>query len=324
MPTISDLPYASLPLAGNEKTIVNSQGGTRSVTISDLATPLALGADFITTSPSAPTQGLKLFADANAGRRRLGWVGPSNLDVGVQSYLAANKCGYWGATGNITNAFNSANPGVMLWNFNHNVTGTATARNVVNTNLFTSTKRLGIAAGTSVSSVGTRHGILQFSRRFGFEYVVRFGISGLPSSGTGAWMVGLISSAAIQSQIGGGSAFGVCLRGVYGAAPNAWTIQSKTTASGTPTTHATLDAIAFPTNTANVDVYQIRFFCAPAGTSIFWRMERLNTGDVAEGEMTTDLPPEASLLSPIVSGIQNTASAGWAVDIISQYIETDY
>lgn len=324
---ISELPSATTPLAGTEVLPIVQGGETRKVPASALGgDPLALSDQSAT--PSAPTSGLKLYGVAKAGRRRPTWIGPAGVDTSVQSFLAANKVGFWSANGNGTNGMNNAAPDIILFNFGHTTSGTATARNVATTNLFTRTRRIGYAVGTGASA-GTRHAKAQFSRDGGFEYIVRFGISALPlATFAGIYSVGLGSSTSFQRQIGSGAQSGVGITMTLNTdAPinNSFRVVSATNAGDTPTVHDDLDLTDFPVATANVDLYEVRFFCAPGGSSVFWRIERLNTGNVDSGEITTALPTSSTLLSPFIGiGTAAVNSSGMAIDVVSQYIETDF
>ncbi|MDQ4136161.1 MAG: DUF2793 domain-containing protein, partial [Pseudomonadota bacterium] len=80
----------------------------------------------------------------------------------------------------------------------------------------------------------------------------------------------------------------------------------------------------FPANTQEVDLYEVRFFCAPNADRIGVSLERLNTGHVAEATLTTDLPDAGTLLGPQIWISNGTAAAAVAIDVVSQYIETDH
>jgi hypothetical protein len=77
----------------------------------------------------------------------------------------------------------------------------------------------------------------------------------------------------------------------------------------------------FPANTSGVDVYDLMLWCEPNGSEIGWRVHRLNSGHVASGVFTSDLPGAGTFLAPhvwISNG--NTASAS-AIDLVHMYLE---
>lgn len=274
--------------------------------------PLELLTDYSTTTPSSPATGVKMFARQLAGRRRPAFVGPSGLDTGLQALIGANKIGFWNAVGN------NSTPHVM--GLNNSVSGTATGRNVANTNRYTMMRRIGYQVGTGMVC-GTRHSAPQFNRDAGFEYIARFGVAALPNSGTPSLLVGMVNVTTAVGEIGMGTAAGFGLRLGGGM----WVIHSSGAGSGFPTQHATLPAASFPANTASIDMFEARFFCPPGGTSIGWAVTRIvgGSGEMASGSITTDLPASNVLLSPIIHGSAVTNSSGYGIDVVSQYIETD-
>lgn len=280
--------------------------------------------EYTTTTPTAPVSGVKLFARARGGRRRPAWIGPSGLDSSVQTFFGANKIGYWGAQGNSNTAFNTANPGIMLFNFGHTASGTATTRSVATTNLFTSMRRLGfVSAATAGSVAGTRYGAAQFWRGNaaglgGFDFISRHGFSQVQTGMRS--FVGLWATATAITNVEISTLTNFIALAQNAAHTNLQIMHND--GSGTATI---IDLGAnFPGNTANTDMYDFRLFCPPNASSVFWSVTRLNTGHVAEGEITTDLPSNTTLLSPQVAVCNGATAAAVAVDVVSQYIETDY
>lgn len=273
------------------------------------------------SNPTSPSTGLRLFARKNAGRNRLAYIGPAGIDVSVQAFLGANKVGYWGAQGNSNTAFNTAAPGLMLFNFGHAATGTATARAVATTNLFTSSRRLGfLSSGTVGNSAGTRHNALQFwtgnaAGLGGFEYVARFGISQV--NATTRFFVGMSTSAAViaNSEPMNNAA-------LLGFGAN----MSQTTMRVWSGGGTAVDLGAnFPVKTQNSDLYEVRIFCPPntgSAGNIYWSVTRLNTGHYSEGVFDSLYTP-SGLLSPQIWINNGTTASAVAIDVISQYIETD-
>ncbi|MBJ7446863.1 MAG: hypothetical protein JHC81_04950 [Brevundimonas sp.] len=286
--------------------------------------PLVLADNAV--APSAPASGIKLYAIDKADRRRPGWVGPSGIDTSIQEFIGANKIGFWSAGGNSTTGFNNATPGIMLWNFGHTTQGTVTARNVAASagagRIFNSTRRLGFAQGAATSA-GTRHGLSQFALLNGFEYIARFGISGLPSSGSAGYWAGLQTgtNALTSTFMLNGAAGGV---GAYLSTAGGFQIVHAVSSGSGYTVHKTLNATTFPSSTASIDLYELRLFCPPGATTMAWRVERLNTGDYDEGLITADLPASTALLMPQIACAGSAVSLGVAIDVVSQYIVTDF
>lgn len=229
---------------------------------------------------------------------------------------AHRKVGIWSANGNGT--------GVSTINFGASNTGTPTARNIANTNSFTMMRRLGFPTATG-SVCGTRHNSLQFNRDAGFDYVARVGVASLPSSGFHVLFVGFNSTTNNAAQVGSGSGAGFGLRLVGGTSPNAWYPTSAALSADTATNGESLSGTDFPVNTGSVDMYEIRLFCAPGGSAVDWTVTRLTggSGQTTSGSISTALPASNVLLSPIISGACQTPNTGFAIDVVSQFVETD-
>jgi hypothetical protein len=302
---------------GFDMYLTNSIGLVTAYAVNQSSDPASinLSTDYSTTTPSAPANGVEVFARKLAERRRLAYIGPSGLSTEVQALIAGNKIGWWLAQGNgtVVSTFGMASSA-----------STATARNVSDTNRFTMMRRIGyVATSTSVS---VRHATLQFNRQAGFEYIARLGISALPSSGWFRLLVGLVSTTSGLAALGNGAAVGA---GLYFSnslpgSPTGISAVSCGTIANSQTIHTTVPTSDFPVNTANVDMYEVRLFCPPGG-SIGWSVTRLTggTGQVASGVMTTQLPAETTLLTPNIHLQTEVSGANAAMDVVSQYIETD-
>lgn len=68
----------------------------------------------------------------------------------------------------------------------------------------------------------------------------------------------------------------------------------------------------FPATTNNTDVYRLELFCFPVGTAIYYRVTRLNTGNVYESVITTNYPLNNAPLLFILH--RNNSSTALAVD----------
>jgi hypothetical protein len=79
----------------------------------------------------------------------------------------------------------------------------------------------------------------------------------------------------------------------------------------------------FP-KTSTVDLYEIIIRSPSNGSEISYQFSRLNTVYVAGGSVTSDLPANTQLMSPQVWCNTGTGTSAVGIDIVSQYIETDY
>jgi hypothetical protein len=111
------------------------------------------------------------------------------------------------------------------------------------------------------------------------------------------------------------SGIGVC----KDAADSNWKIVYRN-GSGTLQTVAT--SATYPANTSATDYYELRLFCPTKGGDIYYSLHRLNTGNITEGHLTTNLP--TTLLKPFVCGSNRAATGTYAVSVSSIFISTDY
>jgi hypothetical protein len=273
--------------------------------------PLALATEFI-APPAAPTTGIVLYTSDKGGRRRPAFIGPSGLSSGLQALLGSNKVRWWTAQGNATT--------VTAINMIAIANGTATARTVASTNMFTSISRLGYVGTAAINSpAGVRHNAVQFmvgsagTAPGGIDYIVRFGLSAVTNVTRG--FIGIC---------GTGSSLGntdpTAYTNIVGVGFDTADLTFQflhNDASGTAT--KTNCGAAFPCNTANADFYEVRVFIPPLIS-----IERLNTGDYAELTTTTDIPAPGALLAEQLYINSVTDAAAVAIDVSSRYIETDY
>lgn len=282
--------------------------------------------DLTVTDPAAPAADtIRLFRRKLANRNMLAMVGPSGLETGLQPLLARNKVGFWCPPGNANTV-----PGVLGFTA-YTAVGTATARNVATTTMFTRMRRLGyVSAATAAAFAAARVAQAQITLGTtisgmgvgGFFKVIRFGCSDAATVAGARQFVGVGSSAApanvepstLTNSIGVGN----------GAADT-----NLKLFSGGSVAQAPIDlGVNFPANTLSADVYELALFCPPASTQVGWQVTRLNTGHTASGILTgtpgTQLPSVTTLLSYSQNWRTNNATLlAVALDIFSDYIETD-
>jgi hypothetical protein len=80
----------------------------------------------------------------------------------------------------------------------------------------------------------------------------------------------------------------------------------------------------FPPRTISTDVFEIRIYCPPNGTTVYYSIQRLNGTDIYQGSTSTNIPSSTTLLSPQIWTNNGTATTAVAIDVVSQYIETYY
>jgi hypothetical protein len=76
----------------------------------------------------------------------------------------------------------------------------------------------------------------------------------------------------------------------------------------------------FPT-TGSQNLYELILSAEPNGSEIRYRVERLNSGDIAEGVLTTDLPAATQFLTPHFWLNNGSTAAAVELAVVSLYAE---
>jgi len=76
----------------------------------------------------------------------------------------------------------------------------------------------------------------------------------------------------------------------------------------------------FPANTVNTDMYELRLLAEPNGSGISYRVTRLNTGDEATGNITTNLPSDTTMLSEQSWTSNGAGTAACGIDVPHVYV----
>ncbi len=272
----------------------------------------------LSTVPATPSSGAKLYMRSLGGRAIPYILGPDGDAYPLQASIWRNKRFEYVPQGNAT--------AVQLIGFLNSSTGTATARNVATTSFFTMARRVGyVSAATAGSSAGTRHGVNQWARgdaagKGGFLYAARFGVSDAAAVADARLFVGMQASTAVIGNVNPSTLTNIIGVGCDNAQTTLRIMHNDAAGAAT-----TIDLGAnFPSNTLSTDLYELLLYCAPNASSVFYRVERLNTGDVASGTITTDLPSTTTLLSPQIWRNNGATALAVGIDIAGQYLETDY
>lgn len=239
--------------------------------------------------------------------------------------LSRNRSAVWSPPGNSTSAPTS------IGYTPHTVVGTATARNVAITNFFTRTRRLGyVSAATAGAFAAATVAVAQHTMGVagspamgGFYKLCRFGCSDAATVAGARQFIGFSASTAAPTNVEPSTLINVIGIG-HGAADTNLKIYF-----GGSVAQAPVDLGAnFPVNTLSVDLYGVRFFCAPGtNNQVDWVVVRLNTNQWASGSLTaatpgTQLPLNTTLLTHMQAWRTNNATAlAVGLDIASDYID---
>lgn len=299
-----------------------TSGTTKRITAADLAQaiferPLA---EFETTTPAAPTSGVRLFARKKGGRKLAAMIGPSGIDTSLQPLLASNCVAFIRPNGNGTTL---ASVGLAL-----TATGTATAANFATTSLHTSMRRIDYLVTTAATTAvaGFRGAANQFWRGNaaglgGFYFVCRWAPATGQSTSTKRAFCGFAASTAAPTDVNPSTLLNIMGMGKDAGDAN-WQMMFND-GSGTAT-KVDLGGTNFSvSSTDRADVFELAMFCAPNGSEVFWQVTRLNTGAIATGSATTDLSANTTAYNPWAYCSVGGTSSVIGLTLFSLYIETD-
>lgn len=272
-------------------------------------------------NPSTPAAGtMALYAHSMGGRIMPKIVGPSGVDTALQPALWSNKFVRVGPSA--TTAFaveGAATPSLV---------GTAsTPAPTTGTNLLTATARTRMTSAATANSANDirmaatpayRGEVFGSVASGGFFYATRWAAAS--TTALQRTFVGLSSSTAAIST----SQDPVALTNIIGvgnasADTNLHILHNDGSGSATK---VNLDA-NFPAINAAA-MYELILFCKPNGDEVTWRVQRLDTGDIVSGTITTDLPAKTTLLYPRAYMNNGGTAAAVLLDVMRIYLETDY
>lgn len=272
--------------------------------------------------PASPAAGnLRVYAKTVAGRVMLKWKAPSGVDTSLQTSLAFNTINLW------TPSLTSTGTGFgTIWPAGtgtfSNVTPTAGAGNQLRrarfTNIVTTTNQiLGLTASNTAATnqfwVGSTAG------NGGFFMNTRF-MTGLVPATTVRLFVGLTS---LTTGVAAADTVTLDVAGLSHITTDNITTMAFMTRDNVTTTRAVFTVPTIATG----NTYDFTMYCAPNGTTIFYRLVDLLTGTViVDSSTSTTLPRNTIFMGPQVqmsNGTVNTTATTTAIDINKIYIESD-
>lgn len=271
--------------------------------------------------PATPAAGsLVLFARTIGNGALPAYIDQSGNSGSLQPFFGRNKIGLWAPIGSSSSAV--AGLGVNA----PSTTGSMVARDVQTTNFFSAAVRSGYSsAATAGSSAGPRLDKLQYWRGNGaglggFRIVLVYGCSDAATVSGARSFAGLTGSTTAIGNLNPST-----LTNIIGVG----TDSSETTlslmyndASGSAT-KVSLGA-NFPDHTLSTDLYELILTAGPNASEVGVQLTRMNTGDVFNTTISTDLPANTQLLAPQVWRNNGATALSVAVDLVSGYFERPY
>ncbi len=266
--------------------------------------------------PSVPSANTMWFyAEKLSGRMFPRWKGPSGMKTSVQPALFQN---------NIAMLTPQTSTTITLLGTTNTSVGTVSHPALASTNIRTAMRRwIWTSAATNPSASEGRTAATMVWRGDaaglgGWFYACRWAVSSSTANqqvAVGLWAAtGATSTSQVPSNLTD------CIFVGWDSADTNLQIMHNDNA-GT-CTKINLGA-SFPAN-STTSVYEFMMFAAPNGSSIFYRVERLGTSSVAEGEITTNIPASTTFLTRHEYMNNGNTAAAVVLEVARIYIETDY
>lgn len=286
-------------------------------------TPLDLPT--LSADPAHPEAGyVRMYSRSLAGRCLPEWVDNSGEHSLSQPLLARARVALWQPPGSVTTL-----PGV----FGMAVTtvGTATARAIADTNPLTRMKRIGYVSAATAGSLASWYVAAQQytigggSNWGGFTLLVRYGASDAASVSGARMFIGMRNIAAAPTNVEP-STITYCIGLAKLSTSDNLHIVYGGSAAQTP-----IDlGVNFPANTGTYPGYELILYSrSSSSTTVYYRVERLGSGYIAEGTLTAatvglQLPGTTTWLAPNFFRTNNATALAVGLDISSVYLETEY
>jgi hypothetical protein len=203
---------------------------------------------------------------------------------------------------------------------------TLTGRNQASTNLFSSIRRAGAVssagAGTSNSIRGNalRYWLGNAAGLGGFLFHKRLGPSSAATVADSRCFFGLYGTTAVIGNVDPSSLTDIIGFGSDHGEANLSVMHNDVAGTATK---VPLGA-NFPAQTLSVDMYDMFLFAQPNATEVGWNIVNLDTGNVASGTITTDLPSNTTFLAYQLWVNNGATALAAAFDFSHAYFETDY
>jgi hypothetical protein len=298
-------------------------GGTLPTTFNDGSNSL-----FLAQTATTPAANLLTPITVDRAELMLGIIDPEGDTTPLAPHWAFKNVGYCASYGNTTSAPNLTTGSYRTLT----ALGTVTARTYNTGSLYNQSRRSGYVSAAAAGSLSGLYGVTgmlaisEGSGRGGFLKMTRFAISDAAVVAGARMFVGIssvtvaptnVAPSTLTASIGVGHSNGdTTLKFYYGG-----------TSAQTP-----IDLGAnFPVNTTNTDVYELVMYSSPTiANKLFYRVTRLNTGDVASGTIDdtaspgTKIPAATTRLVHLRMWRTNNATASAVgLDFLSDYFDSN-
>lgn len=300
--------------SSNSNALVNFSSGTKDVFITQPATQ-SIHLDGLSATPALPPTGdIQLYSRLRAGRPTLNLVTGAGRDYAMQPILAFNKVVMWLPENSTT---------IRTWGMPITNVGTVSTPTLASTNLATSIRRWRLTSAATANSAAENRAAATLAWRGnasglgGVTWVANVSFSTLSTNCRGFFGFTSATGATSTSQVP--SALTNAVGFQWDATETTLRIGGNdNTGSATRTDLGS----NFPTNSTSA-VYTMMLFCRPNDDRWRYYIIRDDTGDEAQGELTTDIPTAVTFLAPHLYMNNGGDASAVSFDCGGLYIESD-
>lgn len=320
--------------ASTNELVVNEAGVSKKLTVAQLFTnPRHPGYDDFATiaDPAAPASDtLRIYGKNVAGRMFPKWIGPSGLDTTFQPSFFQNRILMYVPSTGTTGTGSGAGIG-PIWTsggtVNHPTPSSTTParsnqmRRTRYANVVTTTNQtLGIKAAAADTLNYWRGNAAGLG---GFFYSARF-IVELYAASTVRLFAGLVASSATYVVASDTVLNNTC--GLWHDTTDPSTGAGAFNFVTRDATTTTKQQITLANAIAAGNSYDFYMFCAPNGTTIYWRLDDVVNAVTYEDSTTTTLPVNTAFMGPqcaMSNGTANITVTTVAIGVAGVYTESD-
>lgn len=273
------------------------------------------------STPTAPASGGIKAYGKRAGRALLAFLGEDGQEMLAQPLVSRQHFAQWYPQGNGTTVVNLG--------LTPSFTGTATTQNVATTSFYTMCKRIGylvtVAATTAVAEwrIGFRTWTIGGTRsgEGGFTMTLRFGCSTGVATSTTRLFAGFRTDGNSGTDVNPSTISNSVFFGWDNGDTNCQIIHRG---AGAATKIDLGSSFARP-SVDNTDVFEVTLYSPPGTTQeVYYEVKRLNTGAVATGVITTNLPSTSTFGSPQITYSVGGTSSVIGLSIMKVTMESNF
>lgn len=281
------------------------------------------------SNPSPPAADtLRLYARKVAGRMVPKWTPPSGVDTPIQAALYGNNIVMYLPNTSATLGLNLGTPWVVGGTVAHPqpTAGMYTqCKRTTSTNVVTTTNQT--LGASSIATTAAQFWVGNSVGLGGFFFFARFGIETLTAASPNATRLFVGLQSGTTNILASDTIPAISCVGLWHDTTDGANVINLLTKDGTTATkNALTGSPTTPYSTGQG--YDFYMFCKPADSTIYYRLDNLNTGAIlVDSSVTTTIPNNATFMGPVCgmsNGTANIVASTVGIGINRLYVESDH